>query len=303
MPSDPARDALDEARVLFYAAERVFGATPEPANAVPLLKRSVLLLSRALAETAGVSSSEREDVVRAAVEIDARERLLHFPLIRTLDELDALEARFARIEPLLAPEARRSLMALVDAMPSALTSVRRYLVRTGHETRGRRGNVIAISVLLVGLVVCGLALAWRRAPSGPGLEAVYFEDRDLSRVAVRRRDPRIHFDWGSDSPAPAVPPDRFSVRWTGKLRIPEASAYTFYLASDDGARLFVADRLVVDNWSAHAMTEAQGALALPVGIVPIRVEYYEEEGIAAVTLSWSSPSRSKRIISGSAFAP
>ena len=45
-----------------------------------------------------------------------------------------------------------------------------------------------------------------------------------------------------------LPADHFSARYTGVVRPVKAGLYTFAVKSDDGVRLFVDDKLVIDNW-------------------------------------------------------
>jgi endo-1,4-beta-D-glucanase Y len=79
-----------------------------------------------------------------------------------------------------------------------------------------------------------------------------------------------------------------------------SETYTFYTLSDDGVRLWVNNKLVIDNWTDHAPTENRGTIALQAGAtVPIKLEYYENGGGAVAKLLWSSPSRSKEVIPSS----
>ena len=43
-------------------------------------------------------------------------------------------------------------------------------------------------------------------------------------MVLTRIDERVHFDWADGSPDPKIKPDRFSVRWTGKLVAPKTGA-------------------------------------------------------------------------------
>jgi hypothetical protein len=55
--------------------------------------------------------------------------------------------------------------------------------------------------------------------------------------------------------------DTFSVRWVGTVQPPTSGNYTFYTESDDGVRLWVDGRLIVDNWTDHSRTENAGTIA------------------------------------------
>jgi len=69
--------------------------------------------------------------------------------------------------------------------------------------------------------------------------------------------------------------DNYGILFEANLRIPLAGEYTFYLASDDGSRLFIDHQKVVENDSLHALTEKKGKIWLSEGKHSIRIEYFE----------------------------
>ena len=89
----------------------------------------------------------------------------------------------------------------------------------------------------------------------------------------------------------------WSARWQGQVEAPSTEAYTFYVNSDDGVRLWVNGQLIVSNWTDHAAVENSGTIALSGGQrYDIRMEYYERGGQATARLLWSSPSTAKAVI-------
>ncbi|MFM8399132.1 MAG: PA14 domain-containing protein, partial [Pirellula sp.] len=59
--------------------------------------------------------------------------------------------------------------------------------------------------------------------------------------------------------------DDFALRFTGNIIIPKAGKYTFFVASDDGSRIYVDDKLLVDNDRLQGMTERSGSVELTAG--------------------------------------
>lgn len=87
------------------------------------------------------------------------------------------------------------------------------------------------------------------------------------------------------------------MRWTGQVKPRYSETYTFSTGSDDGVRLWVNGRLLVDNWTDHAYTVNSGSIALVGGQkYSIRLEYYENTGGAAIRLFWASPPQPLQII-------
>jgi uncharacterized protein YraI len=62
--------------------------------------------------------------------------------------------------------------------------------------------------------------------------------------------------------------------------------YRFTVTTDDGARLWVNNQLVVDNWRNQPARPILGQIDLAGGLVPIRLEYYEADVLAEAHLSW-----------------
>ena len=71
-------------------------------------------------------------------------------------------------------------------------------------------------------------------------------------------------------------PDSFALIFSGFLHIPATGAYTLRLRSDDGARLYLHDQLVVDNDGSHSARTREELIALEAGWHPIRIAYFDD---------------------------
>lgn len=128
-----------------------------------------------------------------------------------------------------------------------------------------------------------------RTPEGErGLKGEYFNNRNLEGQPVLVRvDKELFFDWHLGSPDPKIPPDNFSVRWTGKLIPPETRVYEIYAHTDDGVRVWIDGKLVIDSWHDRAATTDTARVKLEAGKeYDIKVEYYEHTGFAVAQLGW-----------------
>jgi hypothetical protein len=145
---------------------------------------------------------------------------------------------------------------------------------------------------------CGCGVPEETCGQGSaGLKGQYYPSIDFSGSPLERVDSTINFDWAKGSPDPQLPSDRFSVRWTGFIEPKYSETYTFYSVSDDGFRLYVDNKLVIDDWSNHAPRERSGKIALTAGkSTPIKVEYYENTGGAVAKLLWSSSTQAKQVV-------
>ena len=114
----------------------------------------------------------------------------------------------------------------------------------------------------------------------------YFNNMTLSGTpALVRDDERIDFNWGGGSPAwNVVAADNFSVRWTRTINL-EPGRYRWSATADDGVRLWVNGRLIIDKWFDQAATTHNADIDLPGGATDVRMEYYENVGGAVARLS------------------
>jgi alpha-L-fucosidase len=88
--------------------------------------------------------------------------------------------------------------------------------------------------------------------------------------------------------------ERFGFEYIGYLHIPKDGAYTFYLNSDDGSRMYVDGRLVVDNDGLHSPQEESGVAALSAGFHSIRVLFFEKTGGDLLEVYYDGPGIEKQ---------
>ncbi|WP_429002891.1 glycoside hydrolase family 3 C-terminal domain-containing protein [Xanthomonas sacchari] len=137
-----------------------------------------------------------------------------------------------------------------------------------------------------------------------GLRGEYFRTPDLSGTpALVRTDAQIGFRWdrgsptdnllarGEAGPGQGIPNDHFSIRWSGQLLPPVSGRYRIEAAADDGFRLYVDGKLVLDHWTDSDSMRADGVdLELQAGrAYAVRLEYYDAERDASVRLGWRMP--------------
>jgi uncharacterized repeat protein (TIGR03806 family) len=139
-------------------------------------------------------------------------------------------------------------------------------------------------------------------PDGSGLQGDYRNEPKNSAFttapALTRTDGPVAFNWGVGSPGSGVDVDNFTVRWSGSL-VPRVSGeHTFFVTSDDGARLWVDGMPVIDQWVDQAATETPGTpLLLTAGVrYDVTLESYEFAGIAEIALRWQADGQPKNLV-------
>ncbi|ARK09617.1 PA14 domain-containing protein [Fibrella sp. ES10-3-2-2] len=144
------------------------------------------------------------------------------------------------------------------------------------------------------------------AGDGTGLRADYFNNTTMTApIVLTRTDATINFDWGTGSPSPGINTDYFSVRWTGQVKAPVTGSYTFSTTTDDGVRLWVNGKLLVDDWNGRAVKTNNGPTILLVAgqRYDIRMEYFDNIIGAVAKLQWIYPGQTQQVVPQSYLYP
>jgi hypothetical protein len=140
----------------------------------------------------------------------------------------------------------------------------------------------------------GMAVAqlrWEKMPSmvvdDTTWKGEYWANLNLSgSPTLVRSDPTLAFDWGQGAPgAGTLPSDNFSARWSRRLNF-DAGTYRFHVLVDDGVRLWLDSRLILDAWSDHDSNELTVDYTMAKGSYMLKVEYYERIGNARIWVWW-----------------
>jgi beta-glucosidase len=127
----------------------------------------------------------------------------------------------------------------------------------------------------------------RHGADSVGLRGEYFDNNRLAGPPrMVRTDRRIDFRWTLNSPGRGIPFDWYSARWTGTLVVPAAGVRRIGIEGNDGYRLWIDDRLVVDNWQKSSFRTTLADVSLAPGPHALRMEYFESTGNARVRLVW-----------------
>jgi beta-glucosidase len=126
---------------------------------------------------------------------------------------------------------------------------------------------------------------------GGGLMGEYFDNpRFEGRPRLVRTDSRIDFGWTLNAPGPGIPFDWYSVRWSGTLTVPKGGgARRIGIEGNDGYRIYLDGRLLLDNWKKQSFGVRFAAVTLRPGTSHrLRVEYFETTGNARLKLVWDA---------------
>ena len=135
----------------------------------------------------------------------------------------------------------------------------------------------------------------------PGLNYHYFEGaintlKDFNKMKEISADTITAINL-----SPAKVKENFGFTFDGYVKLPVDSIYTFVLASDDGSKLTIDDKMIIDNDGVHGAGEIRKQLALQSGYHKIDVQYFQALYGAALKLYITGPGLEKQEIPGKMF--
>lgn len=149
-----------------------------------------------------------------------------------------------------------------------------------------------------------LPTEYLQTPDGePGLSVQYFAGVRFNTPAGKGVDKIVDHDW--PGPPLADPPggldgvNNFSARWEGVLAVPEDGEYEIGVEGDDGFRLYLDGRKVVEDWTEGAARYRSTRVTLSKGQqVPLKLEFYQAGGERVIRLGWRTPSDIRNLAGG-----
>lgn len=131
-----------------------------------------------------------------------------------------------------------------------------------------------------GDLVPGLVVKLYRLASSPStLDAIDFNKKpDMLAIAG-------NINAGNEDFGPFK--DNFALTATGYIYLEKDDNILFQLSSDDGSRMWIDDRKIIDNDGNHGMEPKESEVALRAGYHALRIQYYQGGGGRGITLKWA----------------
>lgn len=124
--------------------------------------------------------------------------------------------------------------------------------------------------------------AWDKATQDPRSQSEAFKTLlETGNPIKELKADRLDFAW-SGRLAKDLPSDYFATLATGQFQIAPGE-YTLSVTSDDGVRVWIDDKVVLENWTWHGPTLDTAKLKLG-GSHRIRVEHFEIDGYSTLQL-------------------
>ncbi len=171
--------------------------------------------------------------------------------------------------------------------PKAAEALKAYVAKAIDSTNAPAANWAASVAPAVGILA-------------NGLRGSYFQGTNFEKLVAERLDPSVDFT-GKTMPFPDGKAEGVSARWTGHLFVERDGNYMIASEYDDGMRVWVDGKLVLEDWADPAAKEQQASVTLRKGFHELKVEFVNAKGEARIRLLWDGPGFAQRPIAGAAL--
>lgn len=171
--------------------------------------------------------------------------------------------------------------------PKAADVLKAYVAKAIDSTNAPAANWAASVAPAVGILA-------------NGLHGFYFQGTNFEKLVAERLDPSVDFT-GKSLPFPGGKAEGVSARWTGHLFAERDGNYMLASEYDDGMRVWVGGKLILEDWANPAAKEQQASVMLRKGFHELKVEFFNARGEARMRLLWDGPGFAQRLIAGHAL--
>ncbi|QNR83304.1 glycoside hydrolase family 3 C-terminal domain-containing protein [Pedobacter riviphilus] len=121
-----------------------------------------------------------------------------------------------------------------------------------------------------------------------GLTGSYFKGLYLSGKPVKEvNEKAVNFSWTLYPPDEQLQLDDYSVRWDGKIKVPQNADVNIGLEGNDGYRLYLDNQLMIDNWDKKSFSTKTVPFHFEKNKEhAIKIEFFEPKGNGKIKLIW-----------------
>ena len=136
----------------------------------------------------------------------------------------------------------------------------------------------------------------------PGVKYLYREGKGVNSARDQKDAPVVDTGVLNTFNVDAIKDQRaFGYNFSGHINVPETGIYTFWLEANDGAILYLNDKLIIDNDGGHRAQVLDSKIGLKKGWHPIKVDYCQSGLAKSLVLEWEGPGVAKQIVPASAL--
>jgi predicted alpha-1,2-mannosidase len=132
----------------------------------------------------------------------------------------------------------------------------------------------------------------------PGVKFLYREGNGVKSARDQNEAPVLETGILSTFNVDAVKDQRaFGYNFNGYINVPETGVFHFWLEANDGAILYLNDKLIIDNDGGHRAQVLDSKIGLKKGLHPVKVDYCQNGLAKSLVLEWEGPGVEKQEVS------
>lgn len=127
-----------------------------------------------------------------------------------------------------------------------------------------------------------------------GFQATYYSDQVLQHAVLHRIEYRVRHQWKNSGPAPGIPVNHWSAKWTGIFHAPHSGAYRLIVRANTGVRLFIDGKQMIDTWhKGHGQVRYADINVSKGEKLPVELRYFDDTlpGSIEMTVHKLSPGK------------
>jgi outer membrane protein OmpA-like peptidoglycan-associated protein len=141
-------------------------------------------------------------------------------------------------------------------------------------------------------------------PTPHGVHAEYYRGTNFEKKVLSRAESQVNYLFANQNWAPGIDEYNFSARWHGKLHPPLSGTYKLILRVDDGIRLWLGGKLLIDEWHGQSVITYTREVKLKAGgPYDLKIEYFNHHGPGAMQLFWEMPEETPSLAGTFGFRP
>lgn len=135
-----------------------------------------------------------------------------------------------------------------------------------------------------------------------GLLVFYFDNIDFSGTSTIQKSRHINFNWHKSKPMPNIQPYKWSAHMIGQIKAKKSNNYRFRMVCDDGAKLWIDGKLIINLWPNARKKRIAGNIELDENrYYSFELKYFNDDGPAKCQLFWASDDFKETIVPSECF--
>lgn len=154
-------------------------------------------------------------------------------------------------------------------------------------------NAMFAALFILASMSAGISAEEPKESVNAGSVWVFFNDAAMTRFHDRGIDEKIDMDTGANH-------NDYAKVWVGRIKAPTTGEVTFSADADNGLRLWINEKVVIDGWRLTGAREGRFSLKQNQ-MVAFRLHFFQSGGTAHMRLYWSWEDHPRELIPASAF--